>query len=145
MFNSNKYDLIVNQGEQVFDLNPELADRDDSRFWFIDRKTLVPTKPGDIIVVDTVIGDKFGRYDSKKGIGIAATFLGMFKEDEEDSVELRKMFVDTVSEPGLSPEQVEEISRHPYFRAHFDGIGEITFAGIECYWIPNTQQRSEPK
>lgn len=121
----------------MFELNPEVADREDSRFWYVDRNTLLPTKPGDTVIVETVIGEHFGEYDrTSSNLKLAATFLGMFKEDEGDSIELAKQFIGEEEIANMSPEEIESLVRHPYFKAYFQGIGEIVFAGVECYWRP---------
>lgn len=120
----------------MFELSPEMANREDSRYWYIDSKILGPTKPGDIVIIDSVVGEKFGHYNRVRELGLAATFLGMFKGDVHDAGTLIDFLVED-NDSELSSVEINKFSRHPYFKAYFEGIGEITFAGIECCWFPN--------
>ncbi len=122
-------------GEQ--DPKVELANRENRKYWFVDRELRI-VKTGDIVMVTTVLGEQFGEYDGKD-ILKAATFLGEFTGDEEASLALARQFVDPDEMDHLTPDQINSLNRMPYFKGHFDGIGEITFAGLECFWGINSE------
>ncbi len=126
-----EYGIFCFMAEDEF--TPNLAEREDSRFWYVDSKMNV-TKPGDTVIISEVCGDSFGEYSRIKHLGIAATFLLNFNEDEQSSIELAKVFCDPGEIDALSPEEVDSFSRMPYFSANFEGIGTITFSGMECFW-----------
>lgn len=112
----------------------EPAPREDSRFWYIDRDLTV-TKPGDIVEVTCVLGDRFGSFDEMDDIGKAAVFLGQFPDDKDDAtIEIAQFFMGEEAVAALTPEEIDDISKMPYFRADFDGLAELVFAGIECFW-----------
>lgn len=115
-----------------------LANRENKKYWFIDSDLRI-VKPGDIVMVSTVLGEKFGKYDGRDMLK-AATFLGEYTGDEEASMALASLFLDPEEMDHLAPEQVDSLNRMPYFRAHFEGVGEVTFAGIECFWAINQEQ-----
>ncbi|MCA9332682.1 hypothetical protein KDA00_02310 [Candidatus Saccharibacteria bacterium] len=117
----------------MFDLTPEIAPREDSRYWFVDRDMTV-TKPGDTVLIDVVHGDKFGDANGVRSLGKAATFLGQFMEDEEGSIDLAEMMMSPEQVAEMGPDQIDDLSRMPYFKAHFEGVGEIIFCGMECWW-----------
>ncbi len=117
----------------MYDLEPELADREDHSFWYVGSNMQV-VKPGDIVTVECVIGEKFGRDDRVENLGKAATFLGYFLENEEQSESLIRRLLHRKSYESLSPEKKQDLARSPYFKAHFEGVGEVTFCGVECYW-----------
>jgi hypothetical protein len=106
----------------------EPVDREDPIFWFTHRKTRQVTKPGDLVLIDTVVGDKFGEFSGRTRLDLAAIFLGVFED------EVTRDAFERYALPGQYYPEEPIMKRMPYFTADFHVIGRIVFTGMECVW-----------